>query len=224
MPAFTDTELQKKFCEGFSFFPFKYLEQHDTLIYKCYTGKDDLRKLLEWHSREHDSSHYSVKITKKLKHTDIPAAEELLQLLQQAGEWCTARAFAAKLHPAARKLTAGIGKCHSLVAAYLIETLRPVAAKLADKYLGTDVEGVEQIERTIQAFIRSTDEPYALLKTLSSKKTSASGRSFGEEDREYLSKITAAMEIFQAHQTRNIDLLDAWKHRQMIHNNCRALN
>lgn len=224
MPAFTDTELQKKFCEGFSFFPFKSLEQHDTLIYKCYNGKDDLKKLLEWHSREHDSSHYSVKVNIKLKHTDIPAAEELLQLLQQAGEWCAARAFAAKLHPAARKLSAGIGKYHSLVAAYLIDVLRPVAAKLADKYQGTDIEGIERIEETMRAFEHSADEPYGILKSLSTGKKGASGRSFGEEDREYLSKIAAAMEIFQAHQARNIDLLDAWKHRQMIHNNCRALN
>ncbi|WP_119079218.1 hypothetical protein [Chitinophaga alhagiae] len=218
MPSFTDTELQKKFCEGFAFFPFKSLEQHDTLIYKCYTGKDNLKKLLEWHTREHDCSHYIVKITKKLKHTDLPAATELLKILQEAGNWRTAQTATAK------QVYGCIVKLYNLLAAYHKKALQPFAAKLADKCGSANLEGHAQMQETMRQFMRNADTLNGALKEQMDKKKRFSPGTLSDEGREYLSKITATMESFRLLQERNVQLLEGWKNRQKIQDYYRAMN
>lgn len=218
MPSFTDTELQKKFCEGFTFFPFQSLEQHDTLIYKCYTGKDNLKKLLEWHSREHDCSHYIVKITKKLKNTDIPAAAELLKVLQEAGNWRTAQT------DAARHMYGCIVKLYNLLASYNKKALQPFAARLADQYQGIDMESNMKMQDMVRQFARNADTLNKALKEQVGKKKSFSPGMLSDDGREYLSKVTATMEAFRALQERNVQLLEGWKNRQKIQEYYRAMN
>ncbi|MGN6510519.1 MAG: hypothetical protein ACTHLD_13745 [Chitinophaga sp.] len=224
MPTFTDTELQKKFCEGFSFFPFTSLKQHDTLIYKVYAGKGNLKKLLEWHSKEHDASHYRLKITKKLKHTDMPAAEDLLQLLQEARDWCAGRAFAAKLQPSGKRIAGCVDKYYHLLTTYLQEVLHPVAEQLGDKYQGAGLEHIAQMRQTMDTFLHAAGTLCGDLQQHADKKQNISQRGPGGGDREYLSRITGAMERFKTQQGRNIDLLDAWKDRQLIDDNFRSMN
>ncbi|WP_346317631.1 hypothetical protein [Chitinophaga sp. YIM B06452] len=203
MPTFTDTELQKKFCEGFTFFPFKSLEQHDTLIYKCYTGKDDLKKLLEWHNKEHDSSHYIIKIANKLRNTDIPAATRLMEVLRQAP---------------GKDLSGATGKYHSLLTSFHNDTLQPLAAKLSDKFHSSGIENIEQMQDAVRRFMQSAE-------VLQTSLNGRAGKKHGLlSDREFLSKAANAMELFRALQKRNLTLLDAWKNRQMIHNSYRAMN
>lgn len=224
MPSFTDTELQKKFCEGFTFFPFRSLEQHGTLIYKRYAGKDNLKDVLEWHSKEHDAGHYTIKITKKLKHNDIPAAIELMQLLKEAGEWWETRLPVAKRHPLGKNLSMCLDKYCSLLTTYHKKVLQTIAAKLADKYRSIGIEGIAQMEDMVQQFMRETDTLHASLKDYSGGKQGFSRQMLNDEDREYLSKITAAIDAFKALQERTMYLLDAWKTRQVIYNSCRAMN
>ncbi|MGN7723703.1 hypothetical protein [Chitinophaga sp. 22620] len=203
MPTFTDTELQKRFCEGFTFFPFKSLEQHDTLIYKCYAGKDDLKKLLEWHSKEHDSSHYIIKIANKLRNTDIPTAARLMEILREAP---------------GKDIAGSTGKYQSLLTSYYNDTLQPLAAKLSDKYHSSGIDNIEQMQDAIRMFMQSAETLQTSLNGRASKKHGLLS------DKEYLSKAANAMELFRSLQKRNIALLDAWKNRQLIHNSYRAMN
>lgn len=225
MPSFTDTELQMKFCEGFTFHPFKSLEQHGTLIYKCYVGNGgNLTKVLEWSSREHSLSHYATKITKKIKHLDIPAATELLQLLQEAADWWETRLPSRSRMLLAKKFPECVDKYQSLITTYHKNVLEPVAAKLADKDRNISTKSIVQMEDMMQQFIRNTDALHYFLKEHINKKSSFAPRALDDEDREYLSKVAGAIDSFRALQERSIYLLDAWETNQMIHNNRRAMN
>ncbi|MRG48033.1 hypothetical protein GFS24_23130 [Chitinophaga sp. SYP-B3965] len=222
MPSFTDTELQMKFCEGFTFFPFKSLEQHGTLIYKCYVSDGgNLTKMLEWNSQEHSLSHYAIKISKKIKHLDIPAATELLQLLQETADWWETRITSRSRMPLAKKLPEYIDKYRNLIAAYHKEALLPIAAKLADKDASISTKSIEQMENLMQQFMLDTETLHHFLKENINKKRP---RTLDDEDREYLSKVAGTIDSFRALQERSIYLLEAWETRQMIHNNRRALN
>lgn len=212
MRTFTDTELQMKFCEGFTFFPFRSLEQHDTLIYKRYAGTGNLKKLLEWHSKEHDAGHYVVKITKKLRRSDIPAALTLLEALQQANHL-------PRLHtPAA--VGQQLDKYSALLSAYRQDVLEPAATELA----GNGLKSIEQLQETVQQFMQEADALHALLKDHAGSKEPSSRRMPGSGDREYLSKLMVEMEAFRELQDRNIRLLEAWKNMQALHDYTRAMN
>ncbi|SIO36605.1 hypothetical protein [Chitinophaga niabensis] len=220
MPSFTDTELQMKFCEGFTFFPFKSLEQHGTLIYKSYAGDDNLKKVLEWSSKEHSLSQYITKISKKIKRQDLPAASELLQTLNDAGDWWEAHPLSRNNSLLAKKLQ----EYHSLTNIYHQKTLLPTIAKLTDKHRSISVKGIMQMEEDMQQFVQDTDTLLNFLKDQTGKKSSYAPRMLDAEDREYLSKMASAIEAFRALQERNVYLLDAWKTHQMIHNSRRAMN
>lgn len=220
MPSFTDTELQMKFCEGFTFFPFKSLEQHGTLIYKSYAGSDNLKKVLEWHSREHNLSQYTTKITKKIKRQDIPTAPELLQKLKEAEDWWEAHLLSRTNSLLAKKLQ----EYQQLITTYHQKVLLTTIAKLTDKQRSISVKGIMQMEDDMQKFIQETDALLNFLKDQVSKKSSYAPRMLDTEDREYLSKLAAAIDTFRSLQERNVYLLDAWKTHQMIHNSRRAMN
>lgn len=220
MPSFTDTELQMKFCEGFTFFPFKSLEQHGTLIYKSYAGDDNLKKVLEWSSKEHSLSQYSTKISKKIKRQDLAAAKGLLQKLKEAKDWWEAHVLSRNNSLLAKKLE----EYHNLTATYHHNVLLPTIARLTDKHRSISVKGIMQMEDDMQQFVQETDAPLNFLKGLIAKKSSYTPRMLDTEDREYLSKVAGAIEEFKIFQERNIYLLDAWKTNQMIHNSRRAMN
>ncbi len=220
MPSFTDTELQMKFCEGFTFFPFKSLEQHGTLIYKSYAGDDNLKKVLEWHSKEHGLSQYITKITKKIKRQDIPAATELTQKIKEARDWWEAHLLSRTNTSLAKKLE----EYHNLSITYHQKVLLPTIAKLTDKHRSISVKGIMQMEEDMQQFIQETDTLLNFLKDQIAKKSSYAPRMLDTEDREYLSRLTATIEAFRSLQERIVYLLVAWKTHQMIHNSRRAMN
>lgn len=223
MPLFTDTELQMKFCEGFSFYPFKSLEQHGTLIYKCYAGNGNLIKALEWNSREHSFSHYKAKITKKIKRQDIPAAAELKQLLQEAADWWETRLPSRNRMPA-KEFPEYIDKYLRLVTYYQKNVLEPAAAKLSPKDGSIDSKNIEEMEEMMQQFVQKIDTLHHFLKEHTNKKSSLAPRTLDEEDREYLSKMAGTIDSFRALQERSIYLLDAWKTLMVLHNNRRDMN
>ncbi|GEP95885.1 hypothetical protein [Chitinophaga cymbidii] len=223
MLSFTDAELQKKFCEGFSFYPFKSLEQHGTLIYKCYKGESNMQKIMDWCSREHDSSHYRTKIAKKLAHKDIVAAGELLLVLLEAGEWWKTR-FPVDLQPDGKKLSGSIEQYHILLASYGQNVLQRIATKLAEEYHSFSTEYIQQIEDLMQAFMPHTDALHAFLKDSTSKRRNYAPRMLGEEDREYLTKVMLAVDAFRELQERNVYLLGAWKKQLALYNSRRAMN
>jgi hypothetical protein len=220
MPSFTDTELQMKFCEGFTFFPFKSLEQHGTLIYKCYAEDSHLTKVLEWHSREHNLSQFTTKITKKIKRQDIPSITELLQTLKEAADWWEAHLLSRSNTLLAKKLQ----EYQVLTTSYHQKVLLTTIAKLTDKQRSISVKGIMQMEDDMQQFVQDTNTLHNFLKDQISKKSSYAPRMLDAEDREYLSKLAKAIDAFRALQERNVYLLDAWKTHQMIHNSRRAMN
>jgi hypothetical protein len=224
MPSFTDTELQMKFCEGFTFFPFKSLEQHGTLIYKSYARDKNLKKVLEWNSRENGLSQYNTKISKKIKRRDIPAATELLQVLKEAADWWEAHLLSRSNTMLAKKLPECMEKSRSLIASYHQNVLLSTVAKLTDKHRSISVKGIMHMEDLMQEFIQETDTLLNFLRDQIAKKSSYAPRMLDAEDREYLSKLASAIDAFRSLQERNVYLMGAWKTNQMIHNSRRAMN
>jgi hypothetical protein len=154
----------------------------------------------------------------------MPAAEDLLQLLQEARDWCAGRAFAAKLQPSGKRIAGCVDKYYHLLTTYLQEVLHPVAEQLADKYQGAGLEHIAQMRQTMDTFMHAAVTLCGDLQQHADKKQNISQREPGGGDREYLSRITGAMERFETQQGRNIDLLDAWKDRQLIDDNFRSMN
>lgn len=219
---FTDTELQKRFCEGFSFYPFKSLEQHGTLIYKRYTGEDSLQKMLEWNNREYNYSHYTIKITKKLRHKDIPAAGNLLSVLRLTRDWWETRF--PEQHPLSGKNLAGIEKYQKQLATYLQHVLQPVATRLTEETLGIGTEALQQMEEKIEEFVQETYALNKLLRECTGKRRDFAPRMLSKEDTEQVTMLVKEMDAFRVLQERNIYLLDAWKTQLALLDRFRAMN
>lgn len=222
MLSFTDTELQKKFCEGFTFYPFQSLEQHGTLIYKRYAGKGNLRKVLEWSNREQDCSHYMMKISRKLKYTDMPAAIALLDKMDAARSWWSTQLPAE--HPLGKKLPGGIEKYYNMLKHYHQKVLLTIVNKLSDKYASISPESIAQMEGLINQFMQNTDVLESFLKENITKKRGFTPKMLDDEHIELLSVMTEAVVEFRALQERTIYLLDAWKIQLVLHASRRMMN
>ncbi|WP_298738620.1 hypothetical protein [uncultured Chitinophaga sp.] len=172
-PSFSYPELQKRFCEGFDFFPFRSLEQHGGFIYKCYVSDDDTRELLDRYSCQYDNSvvHARVLLV-KLQQNDIPVAGELLFKLQTAGYRFEERFHSLKRKPAVyRQLLETMETYHRILAVYQHDVQQHIAAQLAAApeteqpsapgAISTD--NIQHLKLVVQEFLRSTDIIYTFL-------------------------------------------------------------
>ena len=230
--TFTNIELQKRFCEGFAFFPFKALEQYGNFIYKNYSRQDSTRKVLDWCSGEVDfSEQYAQKLLQKLKLKDIPAADVLLDTLQSASTWLKERFDQSRKHPLRKKLPEGMENYHRLVSLYQQQVQLNIATQLAaipqlpsNGRYNVNAGDIHQVEAVMQEFIQGTDSLCAFLKDCIGKKKRTAPEGLAAGDITYLLSVIKVIASFRYLQERNIYLLEAWKMQLALHSRRRAMN
>lgn len=221
-PSFSYPELQKRFCEGFDFFPFKSLEQHGGFIYKSYVTDDDTRELLDRYTYQYDNSgvHASVLLL-KLQQNDIPVAGELLFQLQTAGYRFEERFYSIKRRPAIYKRLLGTMETyHRILAVYQHDVQQHIAAQLSAapqeeqpvsyEEIGTD--NIMQLKLAVQEFLRSTDIIYTFLEGCHLQHPEFRKLVLTAEEQSSLRDILHTIVLFRDLQKDTIDILKQWKY------------
>jgi hypothetical protein len=221
-PSFSYPELQKRFCEGFDFFPFKSLEQHGGFIYKSYVTDDDTRELLDRYTYQYDNSgvHASVLLL-KLQQNDIPVAGELLFQLQTAGYRFEERFYSIKRRPAIYKqLLETMETYHRVLAVYQHDVQQHIAAQLSAApeeeqlmtYEGIGTDNIMQLKLAVQEFLRSTDIIYTFLEGCHRQHPEFRKLLLTAEEQSSLRDILHTIVLFRDLQKDTIDILKQWKH------------
>lgn len=220
-PSFSYPELQKRFCEGFDFFPFKALEQYGGFIYKSYTADDDTRELLDRYVYQHDNSSVHARVLLlKLQQNDIPVAGELLFQLQSAGYRFEERFYSIKRRPAIYKqLLETMETYHRILAVYQHEVQQHIAAQLSEMpegeqqaaYDGINADSIVQLKLVVQEFLRSTDIIYAFLEGCHQQLPDYRKLVLSAEEQKTIRDILHTVIMFRDLQKETIDILKQWK-------------
>jgi hypothetical protein len=220
-PSFSYPELQKRFCEGFDFFPFKSLEQYGNFIYKSYTADGDTRELLDRYIYQYDNSSVHAKVLlMKLQQNDIPVAGELLFKMQSAGYRFEERFYSIKRRPAIYKqLLETMETYHRILAVYQHEVQQHIAAQLAATpeeeqqaaYEGISIENILQLKLVAQEFLRSTDIIYTFLEGCHQQLPDYRKLVLSAGEQKTIREILQTIVLFRDLQKETIDILKQWK-------------
>jgi hypothetical protein len=220
-PSFSYPELQKRFCEGFDFFPFKALEQHGGFIYKNYVTDGDTRELLDRYTYQYDNSSVHARVLlMKLQQNDIPVAGELLFKLQTAGYRFEERFHAVKRQPAIfKQLLETMETYHRILAVYQHDVQQHIAAQLAAApeedqlvtYEAISADNIMQLKLVVQEFLRSTDIIYTFLEACYLQDPEFQQLMLTEEEKKSLQDILYTIILLRDLQKDTIDVLKQWK-------------
>ncbi|GAA0550294.1 hypothetical protein [Chitinophaga japonensis] len=225
-PSYSYSELQKKFCEGFVFYPFKELEQYGSFIYKNYAPSDGTPRILDLHSRSFDpgSLHAQVLLL-KLQQRDIPIAAELLYKLQSTGYGLEKRFNALKRCPVVNmQLLDTMETYHRILAVYQHHVQQHIAAELAampgtrdnKSYEDVSTDNIRQIQAIAEEFLRSTDIICSFLEGCLDKLPGFRKLQLLKNEEEALQDLLKTIGVFRELQLKTIQVLDEWK-QQAIH-------
>lgn len=220
-PSFSYPELQKRFCEGFDFFPFKALEQHGGFIYKSYVSADDTPELLDRYIYQSDTNSVHARVLlMKLQQNDIPVAGELLFKLQSAGYRFEERFHSLKRRPAVYKqLLETMETYHRILAVYQHDVQQHIASQLASApeeeqlvtYEGISADNIMQLKQVVQEFLRSTDIIYTFLDACHQQQNEFRKLVLSEDEQTCLRDILYTIILFRDLQKDTIDVLKQWK-------------
>ncbi|HEY0611145.1 MAG TPA: hypothetical protein VGD35_15855 [Chitinophaga sp.] len=220
-PSFSYTELQKRFCEGFDFIPFKALEQHGGFIYKSYVTDGDTRELLDRYTYQYDNSGIHARVLlMKLQQNDIPVAGELLFKLQTAGYRLEERFYTIKRRPVVYKqLLETMETYHRILAVYQHDVQQHIAAQLAAApeedqlvtYEAISADNILQLKLVVQEFLRSTDIIYTFLDACYQQQPEFEKLLLTDEERSSMRDILYTIILFRDLQKDTIDILKQWK-------------
>ncbi|MCW3467296.1 hypothetical protein [Chitinophaga nivalis] len=77
------TSLQRKFCEGFLFHPFKRLRQSGNFIFKQYSPRSGVKTVLEQQRHVYDfNGHFASEIDRKIMDTAIPQLVAVIKRME----------------------------------------------------------------------------------------------------------------------------------------------
>lgn len=81
--GFFSSSLQRRFCEGFLFYPIRRLHQYGGYIYKQYKTKSGIKSLLE-HQREifDFNGYYAAELVREIKNAALPQATKVTNKLE----------------------------------------------------------------------------------------------------------------------------------------------
>ncbi|NML41859.1 hypothetical protein HHL17_32040 [Chitinophaga sp. G-6-1-13] len=81
--GFFSSSLQRRFCEGFLFYPIRRLRQYGGYIFKQYKSKSGIKTLLENQRQIFDfNGFYAAELARQLKDTALPHAARLSRKLE----------------------------------------------------------------------------------------------------------------------------------------------
>ncbi|MGN7821593.1 hypothetical protein ACTJJB_15775 [Chitinophaga sp. 22536] len=81
--GFFSSSLQRRFCEGFLFYPIRRLRQCGGYIFKQYKSRSGIKTLLENHRQLFDfNGFYAAELARQLKDTALPHAVKLSRKLE----------------------------------------------------------------------------------------------------------------------------------------------
>lgn len=81
--GFFSSSLQRRFCEGFLFYPIRRLRQYGGYIFKQYKSKSGIKTLLENQRQIFDyNGYYAAELARQLKDTALPQAAKLSRKLE----------------------------------------------------------------------------------------------------------------------------------------------
>jgi len=220
-PSFSYPELQKRFCEGFDFFPFKALEQHGGFIYKSYVTDGDTRELLDRYTYQYDNSGVHARVLlMKLQQNDIPVAGELLFKLQTTGYRFEERFHAVKRQPVVfKQLLETMETYHRILAVYQHDVQQHIATQLAAApeedqlvtYEAISADNIMQLKLVVQEFLRSTDIIYTFLEACYLQQPEFQQLMLTEEEKTSLRDILYTIILLRDLQKDTIDILKQWK-------------
>ncbi|HVI44080.1 MAG TPA: hypothetical protein VM802_04405 [Chitinophaga sp.] len=75
--------MQRKFCEGFLFFPIRRLRQYGSFIFKQYSSKSGVKTVLNAQPEIFDfNGYYAAELARRIGNTAMPQASKLMQKLE----------------------------------------------------------------------------------------------------------------------------------------------
>lgn len=233
-PSFTYTELQKRFCEGFDFFPFSALEQYGNFIYKSYAAAENTPVLLDRYSDLYDNSGVHARVLlQKLQTQDIPVAGELLFKLQTIGYQMEERFNTVRRKPAIYKqLLETMETYHRILAVYQHQVQQHIAAQLSAipeeeqhvSYEEISADNLGQLKLVVQEFLRSTDIIYVFLDSCEQQLPGFRKLVLSPKELSGLRDIMEIVTRFRDLQKKSVYILEEWKRHVARSKDQRLLN
>lgn len=233
-PSFTYSDLQKRFCEGFTFFPFSGLEQAGRYIYKCYTQEANTPGLLDQHESHcgFGSLHARVLLLKLLQ-KDIPFGKMLLSKL--GSESAGLAAYFHRVGSASamsRQLLETMANYHRLLSVYQHQVQEHMATQLAalcnrhaDTFCKMDIsKGIDLARAMVEEFLGSTDIMYDCLLACSLRASGFHELSLAESDLDALRDLMGMIDEFRCQQEKTIYVLEQWRQEHMKFNQKNIMN
>lgn len=224
-PSFTYSDLQKKFCEGFTFFPINGLEQDDRHIYKRYTKEGKMLELLDQHESHCNfgSLHARILLLKLLQ-KDIPLASMLLSKLR--AESASLETFFHRVGkgPAmSGQLLETMATCYQLLTVYQHQVqeqmtiqLTGLCNKSTGTFCGMDIlKGIEHARVMVEEFLGSTDIMYDCLLACTLQAPGFRELTLTESDLDELRDIMGVIDEFRCLQEKTIYVLEQWRQEQI---------
>lgn len=231
--SFTYAELQEKFCEGFTFFPFEALEQHGRFIYKRYAAGDNTRKLLDTYSGNRDGSLHARILLVKLQQQDIPVASELLNRIQSE-LYCLEQRFAGrKRRPAIyQQLLETMDTYHRILSVYQDQVQQRIVAQLlalSDKngplsFEGISAENLANVGSVVQEFLHSTEIIYGFLYGCIRQMPGFKKLVLTDKETAEMEALLKMVRAFRALQKKTSHVLEDWRNEGARHKDQRTMN
>jgi len=232
-PSFTYSDLQKRFCEGFTFFPIKGLEQSGTNIYKPYTAKDDMREIFGQNKcSQHSGSLHARVLLIKLLQKDIPAGRELISRIRSESAYLEA-SMQNRNEPAVyRQLLETIGTYYRVLKAYQEQVQEQLAAQIAalcnekgSTLIGTGIlNNIPQIGDMVQEFLRSSDIMYDCLLHCTTQLPGYEKLILTPDEREDLRDLLGMIEAFSCSQEKTLYVVEQWRQECTRYNQMNIMN
>lgn len=233
-PSFSYTELQKRFCEGFAFFPFNALEQYDDFIYKRYTCSDNAHRLLEVQREEYNfGRQYAKFLLQKLQQQDIPIAAQLLLQLEEVCLKLMESSEGNSKRPAIyHELADTISTYQRILSVYQHNVQEHIATQLssmpdfpdAGTYVEIGADNIRQIEIVIMEFMQSTDIICTFLSSCINRRCGFDKLLFRKETWEQLKMLVSSTYELKEQQQETIVLLELWEKRIVRLNKLQIMN
>lgn len=233
-PSFSYAELQKRFCEGFAFFPFNALEQYDDFIYKRYTCSDNAHRLLELQREEYNfGREYAKFLLQKLQQQAIPIAAQLLHQLEKVSLELMPDGSTIKKQPAMyHELADTISTYQRILSVYQHNVQENIASQLslipdfpdAGAYIEIGADNIRQIQIVVMEFMQSTDIICKFLTSCINRKCGFDQLLFRKETWAQLKALVTSTCEFRDLQQETILLLEPWEKRIIHLNNLQIMN
>jgi hypothetical protein len=231
--SFTYAELQEKFCEGFTFFPFASLEQHGRFIYKRYMAGDNTPKLLDNYSGNYDGGLHARILLVKLQQQDIPLAAELLNTIQAEHYLMKERFRMMRRRPAIYKqLLETMDTYHRILTVYQHQVQEQIVAQLlslSDTHGPLSLEGVStanlaNINSIVQEFLQSTEILYGFLYGCIRQMPGFKRLLLTAKETEELESLLKMVRAFRTLQRKTSQVLWEWNNEDTRHREQRIRN